>query len=112
MTTAPREVGGQDGGVFDVVEDQQPARAGAQLTQQHLHGVGRGCAGRRRADTGGELGQLIGDQGGILGGDPPGQFVLAGEAVRVFDGELGLTDPAPSVQRLNGDTTAGRQGLT
>ena len=48
-----------------------------------------------------ERGDLVADQPGLLGVDPPGQVVGPGEPVRVLGGQLGLAHPAHAVQRLH-----------
>lgn len=49
----------------------------------------------------GELGQLVGDQRGYFGGDPPDHVVVGVVAVGVLDGQRGLADPAHAVQGLH-----------
>lgn len=68
----------------------------AQLIQQHRHRLG--LVGRLGdAEPAGQRGQLASDGGGLVGGDPPDQVVVAGVPVAVLQGQLGLADPAQPV---------------
>lgn len=58
-----RQIGGQGGGVFGVVEGEQPSRAGAQLSPQCLYRLCWGRASGCSAGPGGQLGKLVGDEG-------------------------------------------------
>jgi hypothetical protein len=60
----------------------------------------------------GELGQLVGDQRGYFGGDPPDHVVVGVVAVRVLGGQRGLADPAHAVQGLYHRRAVGSQRRT
>ena len=100
MPGAAGLVGGEVLGAFGVVEDQQPAGPAAQLPQDQLDRARHGRSGGQ-AELVGQLGELVADQGRLLGVDPPHQVVVGGEPVGVLDGELGLAHPAQAVQGLH-----------
>ena len=56
-----------------------------------------------------EGGELVWEQRGLVGVEPPDERVVGGEAVRVLDGELGLADSTQTVQRLQHDPLVGGQ---
>ena len=66
------------------------------------------CDASQRSAQGGEL---VADQPGLLGVDPPGQVIGSGEPVRVLDRQLGLAHPAHPVQRLHHRLVPGQQPL-
>jgi hypothetical protein len=89
------------GGLFGVVEDDQPATLAAQppLGDRRRSRGGLLRCGPVRGN--GQRTELIGDQLGTLGVDPPHQVVLAGEAVGVLGGQARFPDPAHPVQSLH-----------
>jgi hypothetical protein len=103
-----RSVGLEVGGVCRVVEHQQPVLAVLQLMQHEFDGIGSGQL-RRQAEVRCERGELVGEQRGLLGVEPPHQGVVGGEAVGVLDGELSLADSAQAVQCLQHDSLVGGQ---
>ena len=58
-----------------------------------------------------QRGELVPDQPGLLGVDPPGQVIVPGEPVRVLDRQLGLAHPAHALQRLHHRPVPGQQPL-
>ena len=95
-------------GPVGVIEDQQPSRHVAQpVVHQRLQRLG--VSGRVQAQPGGQGGELIRDRGGLLGGDPPHQVIVAGVGVGVFGGQLGLADPAHPVHRMHRHRRPGGQ---
>jgi hypothetical protein len=53
-----------------------------------------------QVEPAGQRDQLARNRRWLLGGNPPGQVVVAGVAVGVLDGQLGLANPAQPAQRL------------
>ena len=112
ISTCPAPPGshGRDvGGVLGVVEDQQPPAALAQVGQHrrpHRLAARPGLDAAQRRAQGGEL---VADQPGLLGVDPPGHVVVGGEPVRVLDRQLGLAHPAHALQRLHHRPVPGQQ---
>ena len=98
-------------GFLGVVEDQQPPPPLPQLPQHrrphHLHARPGLNTAQRRA----QRGELIADQPGLLGVDPPGQVIAVGEPVRVLDRQLGLAHPGLALQRLHHRPIPGQQPL-
>jgi hypothetical protein len=96
-------------GVFGVVEDQQPVATSAELGAQRGDGHGL-VAVLGDAELAGQGDQLGGDGGGLLGRDPPADRVVAGVAVGVLQGKLGLADPTQAVQHLRRRIPVGSDG--
>ena len=97
--------------VLGVVEHQQPPAPLPQLAQHrrpHHLDVRPGLDAAQRGAQGGEL---VPDQPGLLGIDPPGQVIGPGEPVRVLDRQLGLAHPAHALERLHHRLVPGQQPL-
>jgi hypothetical protein len=95
------EVVAQIGGVFDVVEDEQPAGMPLQPQDRPRRSLLHAFRGRPvRAQPRGEGGQAGDDLLGARGVDPPHQRVAAPIGVGVVQGERALADPAQPVNRL------------
>ena len=100
---------GDVGGILGIVEDQQPPAALVQVGQHrrpHLPGARPGLDAPQRHPEGGEL---VPDQPGLLGVDPPRHLIAAGEPVRVLNRQLGLAHPAHTLQRLHHRPVPGQQ---
>ena len=111
MTAAARQPGSDVGGVLGVVEDQQPPPPLPQLSQYHRpHRLGA-CPGLQAPQRCPQRGDLVADQVGLLGVDPPGQVIGPGEPVRVLGRELGLAHPAHPLERLHHRPVPGQQPL-
>ena len=67
------------------------------------------CPGLDAAQRGAQGGELVADQPGLLGIDPPGHVIVVGEPVRVLDRQLGLAHPAHALQRLHHRRVPGQQ---
>ena len=97
------------GGVLGVVEDQQPPAALVQVGQHRRPDRLGACPGLDAAQRGAQGGELVADQPGLLGVDPPGHVIAVGEPVRVLDRQLGLAHPAHALQRLHHRRVPGQQ---
>jgi hypothetical protein len=91
---------GDVGRPLGVVEDEQPTVPVAQLGEQPVHGVGHRGPGRQ-LQPGCQPGQLVGDQHGLFGVDPPDHVVVGGEPMGVLERQLGLAHPAQPVEGLH-----------
>lgn len=100
MPLAGRQMPGEVGRVYGVVEDDQPARPGAQVVEERLYRLLLGGLGGGTVDEPCERGQLRRDL--PVGLHPPHQLVLPAEPVRVLDGQLGLAHPDPSAEGQHG----------
>ena len=109
MPGAARQPRRHVAGVLGVVEDQQPPAPPPQLAQHRRPHRLRARPGLDTAQRGAQRGELVADQPGLLGVDPPGQVVGPGEPVRVLDRQLGLAHPAHPVQRLHHRPVPGQQ---
>ena len=111
MPTTAGQPPGDFGRVLGVVEYKQPPAPLPQLPQHRRPHRLHARPGLHTAQRHAQGGELIADQSGLLGVDPPGQVVGPGEPVRVLDRQLGLAHPAHPLERLHHRPVPGQQPL-
>jgi hypothetical protein len=96
--------------LLGVIEDDQPSGPLVQVAEHRAADHVRRGVVPGAAELPGQLGELLGEQRGVRGVQPPHHVVVVLEAVRVLDGQLRLADAAHAVQGLDGRPVAGKEG--
>jgi hypothetical protein len=111
MPGTPRQPPRQVFRGLGVVEHQQPPVPAPQLTQRRPPRRAQVRVRPGAAQTGGQRRDLLPDQPGLLGGDPPHHVIARREPVRVLCRQLRLAHPAHPRQRLHHRPPPGKQRL-